>query len=56
MDVIRLDNRSNDRPTSVDEFLRCLIWPGWNPSVAFDAGSRKCLNLKANLIRESLKA
>jgi hypothetical protein len=47
---------STTRPTSVDEFLRCLIWPGWNPTVAFYEGSRKCLNLKADLVRDSLKA
>jgi hypothetical protein len=47
---------SPTRPTSVDEFLQCLIWPGWNPSVAFYEGSRKCLNLKAKLVRESLVA
>jgi len=43
-------------PTSADEVLQCLIWVGWDPSVAFDLGSKRCLNLKPNLIRESIEA
>jgi hypothetical protein len=45
-----------DKPTSVDEFVRCLIWNGWDPFVAFDEGSKRCLNLKPHLIRESVRA
>ena len=52
----RPEDRFLDKPTSVDEFMRCLIWQGWDPSVAFDEGSKKCLNLKPDLIRESIKA
>lgn len=36
--------------------MRCLIWHGWDPSVAFDEGSKKCLKLSSHLIRESVAA
>ena len=36
--------------------MRCLICHGWDPGVVFDAGSKLCLNLKADLIRASIKA
>lgn len=44
------------KPTSPGEFIQCLICPGWNPFVVFDAGSKYCLNLKPELIRESIAA
>lgn len=52
----RSEDRFLDKPTTVDEFMRCLIWHGWDPSVAFDEGSKKCLNLNPHLIRESVEA
>jgi hypothetical protein len=56
MDATKPDIRILRRPTSVDEFMRCLIWPGWYPGVAFDQGSRRCLNLTPGLIRSALGA
>lgn len=44
------------KPSSVEEFMQCLIWPGWDPFVAFDDGSKHCLNLKPALIRESINS
>ena len=44
------------KPTNSAEFIECIICPGWNPGVVFDAGSRYCLNLKSGLIRESITA
>lgn len=46
---------SPKKPTSADEVMQCLFWAGWDPSVAFDAGAKQCLNLKPHLIRESIK-
>ena len=44
------------KPKSVDEFLSCIIWPGWDPAVAFDEGSKDCISLKPDLIRDSIRA
>jgi hypothetical protein len=44
------------KPKSVDEFFNCIIWPRWDPSVAFDEGSKDCLSLKPDLIRDSIRA
>jgi hypothetical protein len=49
-------NSVSGRPTTTDEFIRCLIRPGWDPFVAFDEGSKQCLKLNAPLIREALKS
>ena len=51
----RTDEPFTGKPSTVDEFMRCLIWPGWDPWVAFDQGSRKCLNLGPVLIRDSIR-
>ncbi|HSH96411.1 MAG TPA: hypothetical protein VK968_19845 [Roseimicrobium sp.] len=50
------DDRFLGRPASVDEFMRCIIWPGWHANVAFTEGSKSCLNLKPSLIRPALAA
>lgn len=50
------DDRFLGKPTTADEFIRCLIWRGWDAGVAFDEGSRRCLKLKPQLIRESVDA
>lgn len=49
-------SQSLKKPTSADEVMQCLFWIGWDPSIAFDAESKQCLNLKPHLIRESIKA
>jgi len=51
----KIDDQFLDKPSTVDEFMRCLIWPGWDPSVAFDEGSKKLLDLSPDLIRKSIK-
>lgn len=55
-DMNQIEGPPFKNPTSVDEVLQCLIWVGWDPNVSFDLGSKRCLNLKPNLIRESIKA
>lgn len=43
------------RPKTPEQVRDCLIWDGWNPSVAFYEGARDCRNLSASLIRDSLR-
>lgn len=52
----RPDSLFPHKPASVEEVMQCLFWIGWDPSVAFDAGSKWCLNLKPHLIRESIRS
>lgn len=51
----RPDEPFTKKPSTVDEFIRCLIWEGWDPGVAFDQGSRNFLNLGPALIRDSIR-
>ena len=42
------------KPSNPQEFIQCLICPGWNPGVVFYYGSKHCLNLKPDLVRNSI--
>lgn len=44
------------KPKSAEEFIRCIIWKGWDQWAAFDAGSKLLLSAKPQLVRESISA
>jgi hypothetical protein len=43
------------RPKTPEQVRDCLIWDGWNSSIAFYEGAKDCRNLSASLIRDSLR-
>lgn len=50
-----LGNPFHQKPKSADEFIRCIIWADWDPSAAFDSGSKNLVGIKPQLIRDSLR-
>lgn len=54
-DMHPLGNPFHQRPKSADEFIRCIIWADWDPSAAFDSGSKNLVGIKPQLIRDSLR-
>jgi hypothetical protein len=48
-------DRHERKPTTPDEFIRCIIWSGWDRRVSFMQGCKLLLGLKPDLIRESIR-
>lgn len=53
-DMHPYSDQFTEKPTTVDEFIRCVVWSGCDPGVAFDSGSTLLLSAKPALVRDAM--